>query len=48
MTAEFTMNGEVLGFAFGTFSLSMSGAIFPILLILLIVFTKNKKRLISK
>ena len=41
-TAEFTMNGEVLGFGFGVFSLSMSGAILPLVSII-IILTKSKK-----
>jgi len=42
MTAELNMSGEILGFALGTFSLSMSGVILPLAIILLIIFTKNK------
>ena len=42
-TAEFTTNGEFLGFSFGIFSLSVSGLILPITLIVaLIVYYKNK------
>ena len=43
MTAEFKLNGEFLGFSFGTFSLLASGLILPITLIVaLIVYYKNK------
>ena len=35
-TADFTLNGEVLGFGFGVFSLSMSGFILPVILIVLL------------
>ena len=42
-TAEFTTNGEFLGFSFGTFSLLASGLILPIILIVaLIIYYKNK------
>ena len=42
-TAEFTTNGEFLGFSFGIFSLFASGIIFPIILVVaLIVYYKNK------
>ncbi len=42
-TAEFTTNGEYLGFSFGTFSLLASGLIFPITLgVALIVYYKYK------
>ena len=42
-TAEFTSNGEILGFSFAIFSLLTSGLIFPIALIVtLIVYDKNK------
>ena len=41
-TREFTLNGEILGFSFGVFSLSMSGLILPLVLIILIL-TKKKK-----
>ena len=39
-TREQTMNGEILGFAFGTFSMYMSGMILPLVLLILIL-TKN-------
>jgi hypothetical protein len=39
-TRELTMNGEILGFAFGTFSMYMSGMILPLVLLILIL-TKN-------
>ena len=42
MTRELTMNGEILGFAFGTFSLYMSGLILPLILIVLIVMKKKE------
>ncbi len=42
-TAEFTLNGEYLGFSFGIFSLLASGLILPIILIVaLIVYYKYK------
>lgn len=42
VTADFSMNGEILGFSFGIFSLLMSGLIFPVvLIIILIVKDKN-------
>jgi hypothetical protein len=42
-TAEFTTNGEFLGFSFGIFSLLASGLILPITLIVaLIVYSKYK------
>jgi hypothetical protein len=42
VTREFTMNGEILGFAFGTFSMYMSGIILPFVLIILIVMKKKE------
>ena len=42
-TAEFTTNGEFLGFSFGIFSLFASGLILPIILVVaLIVYYKYK------
>ena len=42
-TAEFTMNGEILGFSFGVFSIAMSGLILPItIIIILSVKDKNE------
>jgi hypothetical protein len=41
-TAEFTMNGEILGFSIGVFSIAMSGLILPIT-ILIILSVKDKK-----
>ena len=41
-TREFTLNGEIFGFSFGIFSLSMSGLIFPSVLIFHILTKKNK------
>lgn len=35
-TAEFTMNGEQLGFGLGVFSVSLSGFILPIVIIIII------------
>ena len=32
-TADFRMNGEIMGFIFGTFSLSLSAIVLPILTI---------------
>jgi len=41
-TIQFTMNGEILGFSFGVFSLLTSGLILPIFIIVsLIVYQKN-------
>ena len=41
-TAEFTTNGEILGFSFGIFSLLTSGLILPITLIFaLIIYEKT-------
>jgi hypothetical protein len=40
VTKEFTMNGEILGFALGTFSMYTSGLILPLVLIVLIVMKK--------
>ena len=40
ITREYTLNGEIMGFAFGTFSISISGIVLPLSLILLIIFTK--------
>ena len=41
-TAQFTTNGEILGFGFGIFSLLTSGLILPITLIFaLIIYEKN-------
>ncbi len=42
VTREFTMNGEILGFTFGTFSMYMSGLILPFVLIVLIVIKKKE------
>jgi hypothetical protein len=36
-TAEFTTNGEILGFSFGIFSLLTSGLILPINLIIALI-----------
>ena len=42
-TAEFTLNGEILGFRFGIFSLLTSGLILPLTIIVaLIIFDKYK------
>lgn len=41
VTAENNMNGKILGFLFGVFSLSMSGLILP-LTILTLIITKIK------
>ena len=43
VTKEFGMNGEIMGFIFGTFSISLSGIILPLILIILILFTKPKE-----
>ena len=40
ITREYSINGEIMGFAFGTFSISVSGIALPLALILLIIFTK--------
>ena len=42
-TAQFKLNGEILGFSFGIFSLLTSGLILPITLIIaLVVYYRNK------
>ena len=40
-TAEFSMSGEILGFGFGTFSITMSGVVLPTAIIILLAITKN-------
>ena len=40
ITRQNTMNGEILGFVFGTFSLYMAGLILPLVLIFLILVKK--------
>ena len=40
ITAEFTINGEKLGFGFGLFSLTTSGFILPITIVILLFKTK--------
>jgi hypothetical protein len=41
-TAEFTLDGEILGFGFGIFSLLVSGFVLPVTIIgALIVYDKN-------
>jgi hypothetical protein len=42
-TAEFTLNGEILGFNFGIFSLLTDGLILPVSLIVAIILYDNKK-----
>ena len=42
VTKEFTMNGEILGFALGTFSMYTSGLILPLVLIVLILMNKKE------
>ena len=41
-TREFTLNGEILGFSFGVFTLLMSGLALPLVLIVLILIKKRK------
>ena len=40
-TAKFSMNGEILGFIFGSFSISMSGFILPTTIIILLMIVKK-------
>jgi hypothetical protein len=42
-TREFTLNGEISGFSFGVFTLSMSGLVLPLMLIVLILIKKRKR-----
>ena len=37
------MNGEILGLAFGVFSISMSGLILPVAIIILLIIIKKEK-----
>ncbi len=41
-TRKSTLNGEILGFSFGIFSLSMSGLILPLVFMILILKKKKK------
>lgn len=40
-TAEFSMNGEILGISFAIFSTLMSGFILPIFSMILLIITKK-------
>jgi hypothetical protein len=42
ITREYTLNGEILGFLFGSFSLYMAGLILPSVLLFIIVIKKQE------